>query len=102
MSKLKPKSELGGVVMVTFVPEFVLCTGATPDLSMVVDHMEYIISGKCPSWKPDCNPNNRYLALLSHSRSFVPQTVRTYHIFIRLDLTNGSTLHPFIIALTLF
>jgi membrane dipeptidase len=48
----------GGVIMVTFVPEFVLCTaGQQPTLSMVADHIDYIITGECPSWNSDCNPD---------------------------------------------
>lgn len=51
--------ENGGIVMVTFVSYFVVPDG-NATLGMVVDHIDYIVKGICPSWKPDCNPSGRF------------------------------------------
>lgn len=45
-----------GVVMVTFVDSFVACGKANATLDTVADHIDYIVRGKCPSWRSDCNP----------------------------------------------
>jgi len=46
----------GGIVMIAFLNDFITCisspTGA--NLSQVVDHIDYIVKGKCPNWKPNC------------------------------------------------
>jgi len=52
--------ENGGVIMVAFVPDFIRCNDKLGKLSDVADHIDYIVSGKCPDWKPDCNPGNRF------------------------------------------
>lgn len=48
--------ENGGIVMVTFVSYFIHPSGKAT-LDMVADHIDYIVKGVCPTWKPDCNPS---------------------------------------------
>jgi len=44
-----------GIVMIAFLNNFITCS-TTATVQQVVDHIDYIAKGVCPSWKPDCNP----------------------------------------------
>jgi membrane dipeptidase len=47
----------GGVIMIVFVSNFINCSNSA-SAAQVIDHMKYIATGECPTWKPDCNEGN--------------------------------------------
>jgi len=47
--------ENGGIVMIAFLNSFISCVETSANLSQVVDHIDYIIKGICPNWKPNCS-----------------------------------------------
>jgi len=44
----------GGIIMLAFLSNFINCS-ETATTSQLIDHMSYIATGQCPSWKPDCS-----------------------------------------------
>jgi len=52
----------GGIVMIAFLANFINCS-TTASAEQVIDHIQYIATGRCPDWKPDCNPNNSYTGI---------------------------------------
>jgi len=44
----------GGIIMLAFLSNFINCS-TTATASQLIDHINYIATGQCPSWKQDCN-----------------------------------------------
>jgi len=43
-----------GIIMLSFLSEFLNCSQYST-ASQVIDHIRYIATGNCPSWKPNCS-----------------------------------------------
>jgi len=44
-----------GIVMIAFLNSFISCVETSANLSQVVDHIDYIVKGVCPTWRPNCS-----------------------------------------------
>jgi len=43
----------GGIIMLAFLSDFINCS-RNSTMAQLIDHINYIATGQCPDWKPDC------------------------------------------------